>query len=198
MSSRLLRGSAVSVFAVLACAGAARAASPTIDFDPDARFAEFHTFRFVATDGAGPGTGVVSNPELRRALEERLAVELEERGLRRASETEEADLAVRWWSGVESSQTVDRIAGFELFVSGEWSSIYARTLQENVGEVVLVIDLIDAREGKLAWRALLPIGVSDPARTRERAVRQVERALDRYPPGERERNRRRAARERER
>ena len=193
MSARRLPLVAVAFLPLLLSAAAGSAA--TVDFDPDARFEELKSFRFVVYDESSPPrTGVLSNPGMQEEFEGRLGRELVERGLRRAGEEESPDIVVRWWSGVEKTQHVDRVGGYEVFLTSEWSSIYSVISNEYVGKLVFVVDLIDAKSSQLAWRAYLPVKASDPVRTRERLIKQIERALDQYPPSPKERDRRRAER----
>lgn len=182
---------AVSLLLVASAAGAAG----RVDFDPEAPFERFKTFRFVVyPEGETPPTGALSNPVMMEEFEDRLAAELSKRGLRRAKEGEEADLVVRWWSGVKDTKTVDRIGGFELFLEEDWSSIYGASVQEYVGRLLFIVDLIDAHSAKLAWRAYLPVKATDPPRTRERLLKEVQRSFARYPPSESERKSQRSAR----
>jgi len=168
-------------------AAAAEAARIRIDFDPDASFSSYRTFAFVDISDAPPSvTGIISNPDLQAGLQRRLGVELEKRDLRTAAEDESPDLYVRWWTGLDKAKTVDKVGGFGVYIDDYWSSIYFTMIQENVGRGVFVIDLIDAGTGQLAWRAYVPVKIDDPVETRKRFLKQVGRALDDYPPSERE------------
>jgi hypothetical protein len=187
--------SGLAALLLAASAAPVAAAAVRVDFDPEARFAEYRTFRFI-TYGPDekPPTGVISNPGLREQFEARFGAALERHGLKRAKPDEEADLVVRWWTGLEEAREADRINGYGLYVDGYWSSIYSLSVKETVGKLLFVVDLIDARERDLAWRAYLLVKATDPVRTRDRLAKQIERALDQYPPDEADLRAKRAAR----
>jgi len=185
-------------FAVLASmvGTSAFAAGIEVDFDPDARFTEYRTFRLVdLSDAPASATGVISNPGAREDVDRRLAAELGRRDLRPAGEGEEPDLVVRWWTGIGKTKQVDKIGGYGLFYDGYWSSIWVTMQKQTVGKGVFVVDLIDAKSGELAWRAYLPVKIDDPVDTRKRFVKQIQKGLSKYPPSESDIRRRRAERE---
>lgn len=118
--------------------------------------------------------------------------QLEQRGLRMATDKANGDLLVQVWMIVDNKQQQISTSYGGGYWGGPWGGgfyggpgyIDTRTVDYQLG--TLQIDMLDAKDGKLVWRASSQKVINDQAldpAQRDTEIRQsVERILSQYPP----------------
>jgi uncharacterized protein DUF4136 len=128
---------ALMLSALLACSGSGLQVKTEQDWDTD-----FGLYRTYAWGQGVPARDPAIESRIRTAVD----FELPFKGLKKVPETGSPDLRVSTYVSVEEQRVVDHWS-YELGPAGTGSS---RALTLPVG--TLVIDLVDARSGKLVWR----------------------------------------------
>jgi hypothetical protein len=159
------------------------------DFDPNRDFAAYRTFSWqepaVQFNPADPRlTSDLTSQRLQAAIHE----QLEQRGLRPATQGSSADLRVQVWVIVDNRQEqITTNTGGWGYPWGYWGAAgYAetRTLDYQVG--TLQIDLFDGKDGKLVWRGsneeVLRNNQPGPAERTAAIRKAVTDVLSQYPP----------------
>jgi len=172
MSDRtILRPATLAVFLGLAlCGAAAGAAEIKVNYDLQADFTRYKTWRWRK---GTPAPDPVADKQLRDAIESRLAA----RGLSRVESR--GDLEVVYHVAAENKIGVENISYKEPFFEGRATRI--RYL--SVG--TLVLDMIDASSGKVVWRGEAHDATTPAPRAIERMIDEgIAQLLRDFPPEE--------------
>jgi Domain of unknown function (DUF4136) len=171
MSDRTtLRPATLAVFLGLALCGAAGAADIKVNYDWQADFTRYKTWRWRK---GTPAPDPVADKQLRDAIESRLAA----RGLSRVESR--GDLEVVYHVAAENKMGVENLAYKEPFFEGRATRI--RYL--SVG--TLVLDMIDASSGKVVWRGEAQDATTPAPRAIERMIDEgIAQLLQDFPPEE--------------
>ena len=177
---------ALLAFAVLplACEGQ----KIKVEFDKNLNFVNFRTFAFAPHSA-------VSRPLLVAAIAGAIEHELTARGLQK--DTVHPDLYIQMYGGVDSDMAVTYSDLYSGYAGGVppfdqsflvWGAVPGVTTTAVVHKGQLIVDLIDARERKVAWRGIANEKLSE---NRKKAVKQVNTAVEKmfqkYPVPTRDR-----------
>lgn len=159
-----------------------------VEFDKNLDFANFRTFAFAPHDA-------VSRPLLVANIAGAIEQELTARGLQ--MDTVHPDLYIQMYGGVDSDTAVtysDLYSGYSGGIPPfdqsflVWGATPGVTTTAVVHEGQLIVDLIDARQKKIAWRGIANEKLSE---NRKKAVSQVNTAVEKmfqkYPVPKRDR-----------
>jgi hypothetical protein len=163
----------VLLLALLATA-AALAQKVSIEFDPAANFANYHTF--AIRDGQLNSRNPMLNSELvKKRIEADIANDLAARGLAMVPGPGPADLNVRYTFGAAREMKA------EAYPAG-WRGWGTRIVRVPYAEGTLVIDLRDPTTHSLVWRAIATEEKSDPMKVEGKIDSMVGKSLKKYPP----------------
>lgn len=159
-----------------------------VEFDKNLNFANFRTFAFAPHDA-------VSRPMLVAAIAGAIEEELTARGLQK--DTVHPDLYIQMYGGVDSDMAVTYSGLYSGYSGGVppfdqsfliWGAAPGVTTTAVVHKGQLIVDLIDARERRVAWRGIANEKLSDK---RSKVVDQVNTAVEKmfkkYPVPRRDR-----------
>jgi hypothetical protein len=171
MSHRtMLRPATLAVFIGLALSGAAGAADIKVNYDWQADFTRYKTWRWRK---GTPAPDPVADKRLREAIESRLAA----RGLTRVESRGDLDVVYR--VAAENKIGVENLGYKQPFFEGRATRI--RHLRMGT----LVLDMIDASSGKVVWRGeaydATTTALSDLERMIDEGIAQL---LQDFPPEE--------------
>lgn len=183
--------------AVLGLSGAALAQDVSFNYDNNANFSAFKTYKLVPVKG---GTEQLNDLN-RRMVEEVLVARLAEKGLTR-TEDNNADLYAAYQVGITENQEFTTIdMGGPMMMGPGWGmgmggmmgpgmggmmgGGIARTTSNTVLTGTLVLDLYEHTKKLLVWRGSVSRTVNPtqrPDRQRRDVDRAVQRMLRNYPP----------------
>lgn len=161
------------------------------DFDPEARFADFKTFAFVAGVDLGK-SGLMDDPETRTRIANFVSGILEMRGLQEVPRDQKYDVAIRVWIALRDRQSETTISagnywgGYDPFWYGPWGYWYEETVIHNYKEGTLIIDLLNPANKQLVWRTYLKRDFKDRAKAYDQAKNELTAAFAKYPPSPKE------------
>jgi hypothetical protein len=167
----------------LALALACSSLSVRSDWDPEADFSALRSWAWLEPSGEDPGHPLLRSPLLHDRVRRAVEAELAARGYEQAP-AERADFRVGYHLSLEQkldTYTIDHTYGYGRW--GVWT--YPETYVQEYQEGTLILDVVDARRGKLAWRgwASRPVYEQPSPEESERNVRKaVSAVLDRFPP----------------
>lgn len=150
-------------------------------YDKDADFAQYKTFAWVKRDVPPP------NPLLAALIANNIEVELKEKGLRRVDRN--PDLLVSFYGGsTAQSAFAPADPGFTALggepITGAWGGSASGTPLPHLMKGTLAIDLVDARQQHLVWRAVANTNLD--YENRNKMLNQVNKAIaemfKKYPP----------------
>jgi len=153
-----------------------------VEFDKNLNFANFRTSAFAPHSA-------VSRPLLVGVIAGAIEEELTARGLRK--DTVHPDLYIQMYGGVDSDTAVSYSDLYSGYSGGIppfdqsfliWGAVPGVTTTAVVHKGQLVVDLIDAKERKIAWRGIANEKLSE---NRKKVVKQVnnvvEKMFQKYP-----------------
>jgi hypothetical protein len=153
------------------------------DWDPEADFAALRTWAWLEHASQETDHPLLKSPLLHERVQRAVEDELGMRGYRQVS-ANQADFRVGYHMSLEQKLdvlTIDRMYGY-----GRWGGwTYPETYVTEYQEGTLILDVVDARRGKLAWRgwAARPIYEQPSPEESEKNIREAVAAiLERYPP----------------
>lgn len=158
------------------------------DHDPNANFSRYRTYGWATEPGAAIAPDISGVPSelidqrIRGAVDSQLAA----KGLRRASGGESPDLLVTYH--LKQRQKAEAAGGAGLgfgYGFGPWfgSAGYPSYSYQQYTEGTLVLDLVDARSKRLAWRGIATDKTEGPEKSDEKISQAIAETLERYPPG---------------
>jgi hypothetical protein len=164
------------------------------EYDPAAApdMASYRTYAWYGASGpaeeeaAQGGSGTPGGPLLRGVLRSEVQSQLEQRGFRPAAPGESPDFRVAWHGSI--SPEVQVVPLGSPYPWGPWVDPWyvggmgaGATTTSEQGR--LVLDVVDARTGKLAWRGTAEGPVDTGSIRFEQKVRQaVGELMERFPP----------------
>jgi hypothetical protein len=158
----------------LLAAAAAFAQKISVEFDPGAHFATYHTF--AIRDGQLNSRNPRLNSELiRKRIEFDIQRDLTARGLALVPGPGPADLEVHYTFGAARGMRPEAYpAGWR-----GWGTVIVR---EPFAEGTLVIDLRDPTSHSLVWRAIATVEKSNAEKVEGKIEDMVGKSLKKYPP----------------
>jgi hypothetical protein len=170
----------LQVAAVLLLTVTSYAQDVRFNFDQDADFAKYKTFKWVPSNG-----GSKVNDLLDKQIKSTIEAELAKKGLSKSEGT--SDLNVSYAVALSQREEV-RYTGTGTGVRcGGMGTVYGDTYQIPVG--ALAIDMADAGKNQLVWRG---VGSKDidpkakPEKQQKNLAKAVEKLLKNYPPKKKE------------
>ena len=170
---------------LLAAALSACGAHVHTDFDPQADFGAYRTWAWLAEKSTPTGDVRLDNPMLNERVQRAIAAELGARGYQKA-EPARADLRVGYHLALQQkldAYTIDHVYGYGPRWGG--AMVVPETVVTTYEEGTLVIDLVDARRDRLAWRGWTSRRVEppkDPEESEKRVREVVSQILAKFPP----------------
>ena len=171
---------------VLALAGAGLAQKVHYNFDQEADYSGYRTYRWVDIDG-GERVDELTDRQIRAALDAELAT----KGLAR-TESEDADLYIGYQVAVNSEKRYTSYnsgwgygAGWR---RGGWGGGMTTGQTSSISVGTIALDIYDAKAKHLVWRGeatktLDP--TSNPEKRKKRLAKGASRLLKNYPPRQR-------------
>lgn len=169
---------------------AACQSTPELDYDTTRDFAAYRSWSWQEPAVRyHPDNSPLQSDLTEQRIREAVAQQLEQRGLRQAGGAQ-ADLRVQAWFSVERRQDshTTYYGGMIMGTPGWWGwggPSYAQTHTYDYRVGILQVDLFDARDGRLIWRAsdeqVVPRRQT-PAERAELIRKTAARVLDQYPP----------------
>ena len=161
------------------------------EFDPAAvpDMAGYRTWAWYGAGGPGEeaaqgGSGSTGGPLLRGVLRSEVQARLEQQGFRPAAPGETPDFRVAWHGSI--APEVQVVPMGSAYPWGPWVDPWymggmGPTTTSEQGR--LVLDVVDTRTGKLAWRGTAEGPVDTGSIKFEQKVRQaVDKLMERFPP----------------
>lgn len=170
---------------VLLSAGSAAAQQVTYDYDRDADFSQYKSYRWVEIEGAERPNQLTDD-----AIKSAIDANLSSKGLTRV-EDDSADLMIGYQVSVEQERQLHAYTtgGYGWGAWGGYggmgmtdTSIHSSTI--NVG--TLVLDVYDPEKKQLVWRGQATKSLN-PSKNPDKNRKKIEKAMDKllknYPPG---------------
>jgi len=156
------------VLAIAMTTGAARAASVKYDYDKSVDFASYKSWAWSEPETAGGGS--IPEARIRQALEAGFVAD---------GFMQQDRAAVDFFVDYHAAARQD--VRFDETFRGPG---FGRDLRMNRMPMgVLVVDVIDARTGKLAWRGIVEDALaSDPQKADKKTEKAVAKLLKKFPP----------------
>jgi len=172
-----MRRMLVAMLAVLLSAGALRAGSLDVDFNPKA---EFHRYRTWAW-GPGrdePRRGVLADATMRERVEKALAIRLREAGLKAVEPDANPDILVNYRGDLGTGKTgSSNLGGWSSMDNPVYSSV-----QFTEQTATLMVDLVDASTNALAWRLYLDQSIRGTNDSADKLSKALDKGFAKYPP----------------
>ena len=170
-----------STFLLLA-AVIARAQKIEIGYDKSADFSQFKTYSVI------PRTVQATNPMLATIIDNDIEYELNQKGLRKVER--DPDLLVKSYGGMNAveggfaAQDPGYAATGGAPISNAWGGSLPPTAVPQVAHGSITVDLIDARQKHLVWRATAKGKMDYEKRSKllDQANKAVEQMFKKYPP----------------
>ncbi len=162
-------------FALLAACATSSKITATQDYSKGTDFRPYRTFTFLSPAKMGEWYGgKPHDAELSSYVENAVGRELVARGLQPVDPAQ-ADLAVAFRVG--KHQDLDKATYGRTYQYDQSGNAQAVPIRKEITEGSLVVDLIDARSGKLVWR-----GAAEGKPERSAVDRAAAAILAQYPP----------------
>ncbi len=146
-----------------------------VEFDEAANFSQYKTFA-IRQGQLNSKAPALNNDLVRKNIETAIRKLLTEKGL---VETENRpDLNVRYSLGSGRRTQV------EAYPAG-WRGLGTRLVRVPYTEGTFVLDLRDAKQRSLVWRAIAVEDKTDPMKIREKLDDMIKKSIDKYPPKQR-------------
>lgn len=159
------------------------------DYDPNADFSIYKTYRLISAGTDIATAGQLANPDTSGAVTDLLRAQFTEKGLQEDEIGGAPDLVVRYWSGSQQKKKVtdtdlDEWGGYDPFWDGGWwAPAWDEVMVTHYQKGTLLVDLIDAKTKKLVWRAYLVAALSENSeKAMEEADKALTKAFQNYPP----------------
>ncbi len=173
-----MRRFAVVLAAAMLAAGAARAGSVEVDFNPKAEFERYKTWAW-GPDRDQNRDGVLADATARERVEKFLSNCLDDRGLRPAGPGETPDLLVSYQGDTGTGKTVTTTE------NGSYYGVPSfMTLQLTVQGASMIVDLVDAGTKTLAWRLYVTETLKQSTDDPSKFWQAFSKGMEKYPPSE--------------
>ena len=164
----------LAVLGLLLLLGCTNQVKINTTYDDSVDFGSYQTFAQAPPPNAVPGFPGYSEITGRQ-IQERIAYDLEQKGLRPAS-WEEADLQVSFTLGGQARQDSEYWGGWGWYGPGEITT-------ESYVQGSLVIDMADRVRQRLVWHGYGTEDVFSQPKNDEALLRAIDAILEKYPPG---------------
>lgn len=167
-------GTKLAVLGPLLLFGCANQVKINTTYDESADFGNYQTFAQAPPPNAVaglPGYSEITG----RQIQERIAYDLEQKGLQPAS-WDDADLQVSFTLGGQARQETEYWGGWGWYGPGEIAT-------ESYVHGSLVIDMADRVRQRLVWHGYGKEDVFSQPKNDEALLRAIDAILEKYPPG---------------
>jgi hypothetical protein len=173
-----MRRTAVALALAMLAAGAVRAATIEVDFNPKAEFERYKTWAW-GPDRDQKRYGFLADATGKERVEKFLAGCLQERGLRPAGQGESPDLLVSYQGDTGQGKTVTATE------NGTYYGVPSyMTLQITEQGATIIVDLVDASKSALAWRMYVNEKLKTSTDTPAKFWQAFAKGMEKYPPSE--------------
>ena len=172
-----MRRLALALLTTLLVAGAVRAGSIDVDFNPKAEFQRYATWAWIPGRDQGHH-GVLADATMRERVEKALSIRLRDVGLRPAAPEEKPDLLVGYRGDLGQGKTGSTNLG-------GWSSLdnpMYTSIQFTEQTATMMVDLVDAATNALAWRLYIDQTIKGPADPPDKLSKALDKGFAKYPP----------------
>lgn len=181
----------IFLMTMMTCMAASSQAQIRVDYDQSVDFSKYKTFRFE------PGTVIrklgvrdTTNTFLNQYIREAVTKDLEGKGL--TPTTGKADLVITYMLGAREKQQVQNYGPYYPYYGGfggfgfmgwggwwgpGWNTPYVRNYEEGT----VVIDVYDAKEAQLIWRAYAVSSI-DKFNEKKFVNKQIKKSFKKFPP----------------
>lgn len=180
---RWLRSSVLATALLAGCAGL----KVDLDYDPARNFSDYHSYAWLPAVTSKEGEAVIRNDLVEARVVGAVDSALSAKNMQRAESTN-ADFLVTYHINVESRVDVRTIeTGFGYRPWWHWNSSFdTETVVEHYKAGTLVLDIIDRKTDKLAWRGAAETRLREglTPQQRDTEIRTIVNALmNNFPPG---------------
>lgn len=166
----------IASLGLLLLAGSAFSQTVKTDFDPDADFTKFRTYAWKNGTPL-PDSPAMNNTLVGERVRNAINGQLSMQGMREHQQN--PDFFVTFFVGQRERTEIDT---FGYAAAPRWRAGWGDVMVRNHREGTLVIDIVDAKTGRLAWRAYCTDTVNDPKDLEKKINKAVEKAFKKYPP----------------
>lgn len=159
--------------------------SVATDHDPNVDFSRFRTYAFLGGHVWVNGVADDNNTLVKDRIRNSVAATLNTRGMRQV--TNNPDVYIGYMAGARTKTEIETTApygpGFGPYfgVGGWWGPMYSGWWARTYNEGTLVIDVVDASDKKLVWRAYAVTEVDKPINA-QKMQKVVDKAFKGFPP----------------
>ena len=157
---------------LIAFPGLALCQKVSLEFDETRDFSDYKTFA-IASGKLNSKNPSLNNELVQKKLDDEIRRRLTERGLTEVPSR--PDLNVRYSLG--AGQRVED----EAYPAG-WRGYGTRVVRRRYTEGTLILDLRDAKQHVLVWRAISVVDNDDPLKIKDHLGDMVRKSTEKYPP----------------
>lgn len=148
------------------------------DFDRDADFSIYKTYRWISDKNRTRETKLMKDQLIKKHVHSAVDRELAEMGFDKAGRSG-ADILVAFYIGTKKKVDVNHYG----YGYGRWGRFHSRGVSvHRYKEGTLILDFIDARNKQLIWRGWASSVFHGRENAAEDIARSVKRLLQEYPP----------------
>ena len=165
------------------------------DFDPDGKFANYHTFSFVKGIELDK-SGLLNQPGMSDRIMNLISGVLQTKNMNEVPRDQKFDLAVRYWVARQQKTEVQDVGfddpywgawgGYPVFWNGPWAFDYDDFVVKNYSQRTLIVDLLERKSKQLIWRTYLRDDVQSGQSALQVEWTDLNKAMIAYPPSAKE------------
>ena len=167
----------IASLGMLLLAGSAFTQTVKTDFDPNADLANYRTYAWKSAPPL-PDTPTTTNNLVDERVRNAVNGQLAMKGM--SEDPLNPDFFVTFFVGQSERTEIDT---FGYASAPRWRAGWGDVMVRNHREGTLIIDIIDAKTGRLAWRAYCTDTMADPKHLERQINKAVAKAFKKYPPG---------------
>jgi hypothetical protein len=167
----------MAFLAAMLAAGAVRAGSFDVDFNPKADFAKYRTWAWMPGRDEGQ-RGVLADETMRRRVEKAIAIRLGDAGLQPAQGDAKPDLFISYRGDIGAGKDIaTSMGGLRSLDNPAYT-----TIQFTEQTATLMVDLVDAATNALAWRLYIDQTIKGPNDPPDKLQKALDKGFAKYPP----------------
>jgi hypothetical protein len=155
-----------------------------VDYDHNTNFGQYRTFAFqLGRNTSYQGALDINNTQVENLIKDAITAKLAARGLQPSADN--PDLIITYSTAIQEKSEVRSFTpvGYTYWGDGLWGPGYNEVLVTNYNEGTIIIDVIDAKNHQLIWRANCKDRVSNkPKKSMKFINKSMEEAFQKFPP----------------
>ncbi len=146
-------------------------------YDAKADFSLYHTYRWET----GPRDDSPMAALIDARVKETTEKELGDRGLRLAKDSEQPDLLLTYYGGIEDNLLLEGVR-YEIAPHVVWTGAAALSATRSYQVGTLILDMADAKTRKVVWSGVVTGKAGTANQLRDKIEKALRRVLRRFPP----------------